>query len=96
MWQHEAKRDFRHGLLFTLTPVLMWIHPWVTAAVLVAAGGVLGRTAKRCTWKAPGQSLLCWQYAVHVMFQKVPAFFGQLYWRRVQRQNKEVRMVEYK
>jgi hypothetical protein len=33
---------------------------------------------------------------VHVMFQKVPAFFGQLYWRRLQRQNKEVRMVEYK
>jgi hypothetical protein len=56
----------------------------------------LGRTAKRCAWKAPGQSLLCWQYAVHVMFQKIPAFFGQLYWRRAQRQNKEIRMVDYK
>jgi glycosyltransferase involved in cell wall biosynthesis len=96
MWQHDAKRDFRHGLLFTLTPVFMWIHPWVTVAVLVAAGGVLGRTAKRCAWKAPGQSLLCWQYAVHVMFQKIPAFFGQLSWRRAQRQNKEIRMVDYK
>lgn len=96
MWQHDAKRDFRHGLLFTLASVVMWVHPLVTLAVLLAALVVLARTAKRCAWKAPGQTLLCWQYAGHVLFQKVPAFFGQLQWRRAQRKHTEIRMVEYK
>lgn len=96
LWQHDAKRDFRHGLLFTFTPIVMWVHPLVTLAVLMAAVAVLARTAKRCAWKAPGQTLLCWQYAAHVLFQKIPAFFGQLQWRRAQRQHAEIQMVEYK
>lgn len=96
LWQHDAKRDFRHGLLFTVTPIVMWVHPIVTLAVLMAAVTVLARTAKRCDWKAPGQTLLCWQYAAHVLFQKIPAFFGQLQWRRAQRRHAEIHMVEYK
>jgi glycosyltransferase involved in cell wall biosynthesis len=96
LWQHDAKRDFRHGLLFTLTPFFMWIHPLVTWTVCLAALTVVARTAKRCEWKAPGQTRLCWQYAIHVLFQKVPAFFGQLKWRRAQGKHAEISMVEYK
>jgi hypothetical protein len=96
MWQHDAKRDFRHGLLFTLTPFFMWIHPLVTWMVFLASLAVVARTAKRSDWKAPGQTLLCWQYAVHVLFQKIPAFFGQLKWRRSHAKHAEISMVEYK
>jgi cellulose synthase/poly-beta-1,6-N-acetylglucosamine synthase-like glycosyltransferase len=96
MWQHDAKRDFRHGLLFTLTPFFMWIHPLVTWMVFLASLAVVARTAKRSAWKAPGQTLLCWQYAVHVLFQKIPAFFGQLKWRRSHAKHAEISMVEYK
>lgn len=96
LWQHDAKRDFRHGLLFTLTPIFMSIHPLVTWTVCLAALMVVARTAKRCEWKAPGQTRLCWQYAVHVLFQKIPAFFGQLKWRRAQGKHAEISMVEYK
>jgi glycosyltransferase involved in cell wall biosynthesis len=96
MWQHDAKRDFRHGLLFILTPFFMWIHPLVTWMVLLASLAVVARTAKRSAWKAPGQTLLCWQYAVHVLFQKIPAFFGQLKWRRAHGKHAEISMVEYK
>ncbi len=96
LWQHDAKRDFYHGLLFTLTPFLMWIHPLVTWVTLFAAFAVVARTAKRCAWKAPSQTLLCWQYAVHVLFQKIPAFFGQLKWLSVKGKHAEMSMVEYK
>jgi hypothetical protein len=96
LWQHEARRDFRHGLLFTVTPFVMWVHPLVALAVILAAWVVVTRTAKRCAWKAPGQTLLCWQYAVHVFFQKIPSFFGQLKWRHAKGKNAEIRMVEYK
>lgn len=96
LWQHDAKRDFRHGLLFTLMPLVMLLHPLVILLVLLAAVAVLARTAKRCAWKAPGQTLLCWQYSVHVMLQKIPAFFGQLQWLRAKFMNTQIKMVEYK
>ena len=56
----------------------------------------LARTALRCAWKAPGQWMLCAQYAVHVHLQKIPALFGQLKWRQAARQHAEIALVDYK
>lgn len=100
LWQHESRRDFRHGLLFLAAPFLLLVNAWLApllAGVLVALAALfLGRTAHRCAWKAPGQRWLCLQYAVHVHFQKIPALFGQLKWRQAARQHTEISLVDYK
>ena len=81
------------GALTTLAlaPYDIWPLALVALATLF-----LARTAKRCAWKAPGQWLLCSQYAVHAHFQKIPALFGQLAWRKAQRQQAELALVDYK
>jgi len=100
LWQHEAARDFRHGLLFVAAPfVLLAALAWspVAAAALVGlALAFIARTAARCAWKAPGRTLLHWQYAVFAHAQKIPALFGQLAWRRARRRSAEIGLVEYK
>jgi len=100
LWQHESRRDFRHGLLFTAAPLLLlaalWLAPALALLLLALALAYWGRTAVRCAWKAPGQWLLCGQYAVHVHFQKIPALFGQLKWRQAARQHEEIALVDYK
>jgi glycosyltransferase involved in cell wall biosynthesis len=100
LWQHEARRDFRHGLLFCASPVLLlgalcW-QPALALTLLTLALVYLLRTALRCAWKAPGQWSLCAQYAVHAHFQKIPALFGQLKWRQAVRQQSEIALVDYK
>ncbi len=100
MWQHEARRDFWHGVLFLCAPLvflatLRWA-PWLALAMVVLGIAYIGRTVVRCRWKAPGQTLLCWQYAVHVYFQKIPALFGQLRWRKAHRQQTAIGLVDYK
>jgi acetyltransferase-like isoleucine patch superfamily enzyme len=100
LWQHEAARDFRHGLLFVAAPfvllaALAW-SPMAAAALALAALAVIARTAARCAWKAPGRTRLHWQYAVFAHAQKIPALFGQLAWRRAQRRSAEIGLVEYK
>ena len=100
LWQHEARRDFRHGLLFMAAPLLLslalWTAPALALAMLALAFVYLARTALRCAWKAPGQWMLCAQYAVHVHLQKIPALFGQLKWRQAARQHAEIALVDYK
>ncbi len=100
LWQHEARRDFRHGIVFVLSPLLFAVSLWLstTLALILLALAVLfvARTARRCAWKAPGQGILCTQYAVHAHFQKIPALFGQLKWRRAVRQHSEIALVDYK
>ena len=100
LWQHEARRDFRHGIVFTLAPFIfaaaLWLSP--ALALLLAALALLfwARTARRCAWKGPGQWLLCAQYAAHAHFQKIPALWGQLKWRQAQREKAELALVDYK
>ena len=100
LWQHESQRDFRHGILFMAAPFLWlasaWLAPELALVLLLLAVLFLLRTAYRCQWKAPGQWLLCAQYAVHAHFQKIPALFGQLKWRRAARQHSEIGLVDYK
>lgn len=100
LWQHEAARDFRHGIVFLLSPLVLAAAVWLSTAaalgLLALAALFLARTAYRCTWKAPGQRVLCLQYAVHAHFQKIPALFGQLKWRQAQRHSAEIALVDYK
>ena len=100
LWQHEARRDFRHGILFVLAPFLLAASLWISTALamtlMVSALLFLVRTVQRCAWKAPSQWPLCIQYAVHAHLQKIPALFGQLKWRRARRQQSEIALVDYK
>jgi acetyltransferase-like isoleucine patch superfamily enzyme/GT2 family glycosyltransferase len=100
LWQRESARDFRHGLLFVaLPPMLVAAIAWSPLAAFALASvalAFLARSAARCAWKAPGQTLLHWQYAVFAHAQKVPALFGQLAWRRAHRRRTEIGLVEYK
>jgi acetyltransferase-like isoleucine patch superfamily enzyme/GT2 family glycosyltransferase len=100
LWQHEATRDFRHGLLFVAAPfALLTAFAWLPAAaalLIIVALAVIARTAARCAWKAPGRTLVHWQYAVFAHAQKIPALFGQLAWRRARRRSAEISLVEYK
>ena len=100
LWQHEARRDFLHGILFTAAPALLlatfWLEPTAALTLLALATLALARTALRCAWKAPGAHLLCAQYALHAHFQKIPALFGQLRWRRAARSRSEIALVDYK
>ena len=100
LWQRESRRDFRHGVVFLGAP-LAWLAallawPPLAAAMALAGVALIARTASRCAWKAPGRTGLLWQYAVHSHFQKIPALFGQLAWRRAHRARAEVGLVEYK
>ena len=100
LWQHESRRDFRHGLLFSASPFLLlgalWWQPALALTLVALAVLYLVRTALRCAWKAPAQWSLCAQYAVHAHFQKIPALFGQLKWRQAVRQQSEIALVDYK
>ncbi len=100
LWQHEARRDFRHGLLFCASPLMLlgalWWQPALALSLVALAFLYLLRTALRCAWKAPGQWALCAQYAVHTHLQKIPALFGQLKWRQAARQQSEIALVDYK
>jgi len=104
LWQHEARRDLRHGLLFVAAPCLLAmalvlspvVALWMAMGMALAAVALLARTASRCAWKAPGQRALLWQYALHAHLQKVPALFGQLAWHRARRTAGPIGLIEYK
>jgi len=100
LWQREATRDLLHGVLYMLFPLLVLatfaIHAAAGIVLLALAGLVILRTAWRCRWKAPGQPLLCLEYAVHAHLQKLPAVAGQFAWRRAHARSREIELVEYK
>jgi acetyltransferase-like isoleucine patch superfamily enzyme/GT2 family glycosyltransferase len=100
LWQHEARRDYIHGIVFLMSPPLfaaaLWLNTTLAAVLLALALLFLLRTARRCAWKAPGQWSLCMQYAIHAHFQKIPSLFGQFKWRRARRQQSEIALVDYK
>lgn len=100
LWQHESRRDLVHGVLFMSAPFILvfaaiW-SSWAFVAMVLAALVVWARSVKRCAWKAPGQWGLCMLYAAHAHFQKIPALFGQWRWRRSQRRQAPIDLVDYK
>jgi len=100
LWQHEARRDLLHGLLYVVAPLLLLLafvlH--VLAGVLLTALGlaVVLRSAWRCRERAAGNVLLALQYALHSHVQKIPAFFGQLAWKRAHARKQRLALVDYK
>lgn len=100
LWQHEARRDFRHAIVLMLAPpalaVALWTAPLLALLLGAAGAALVARSAWRCSWKAPGQWVLCLQYAAHSHLQKVPAFFGQLAFRRAARRRATLGNVHYK
>ena len=100
LWQHEARRDLVHGLLYVAAPLLLALAfalHLLAGAVLFALGLVVVlRSAWRCRERAAGDALLALQYALHSHVQKVPAFFGQLAWKRAHARSQRLALVDYK
>lgn len=100
LWQRESARDLAHGALYASSPLLLLIaaglSPWLALLLIAAGVAVILRTAKRSRWKAPDDPGLCLLYAVHVHFQKVPAFFGQMAFRRAAAQRQRLDLIDYK
>jgi hypothetical protein len=57
---------------------------------------VLLRSAWRCRVRAEGRVLLALLYALHSHVQKIPAFFGQLAWKRAHARQQRLALVDYK
>jgi cellulose synthase/poly-beta-1,6-N-acetylglucosamine synthase-like glycosyltransferase len=100
LWQHEARRDLMHGFLYVTAPLLLTLCfvLQVQVGLLLAALGmaVVLRSAWRCRVRASGNAVLALQYALHSHIQKIPAFFGQLAWKRAHFRNQRLSMVDYK
>jgi cellulose synthase/poly-beta-1,6-N-acetylglucosamine synthase-like glycosyltransferase len=100
LWQHEARRDLVHGLLYVAAPLLLALAfalHLLAGAVLFALGLVVVlRSAWRCRERAAGDALLALQYALHSHVQKVPAFFGQMAWKRAHARSQRLALVDYK
>lgn len=100
LWQKESTRDFLHGVLYALYPVLLVLAfacaPALGVVLLAAAVAVLARTAWRSRSKAQGQWLLCLQYAAHSHLQKLPALAGQLAWKKAHANALQLALVDYK
>lgn len=100
LWQRESLRDLVHGALYAAAPlwlaVAAWISPWLALLLLAGGVAVILRTAARSRWKAPGDPWLSLLYAVHVHFQKVPALFGQLAFRRAAARRQRLELIDYK
>ncbi len=100
LWQHEARRDMIHGLLYVTAPLLLLLAflSHVMAGLLFCCLGaaVLLRSAWRCRDRAGGNTGLALQYALHSHVQKIPAFFGQLAWKRAHARAQRLALVDYK
>lgn len=100
LWQRESRRDFRHGLLFLMAPLVLAPVIALVPALAVPLGllvlALLARSALRCAWKAPREPGLRWLYALHSQLQKVPAFWGQVAWLRARKRRASLGLVEYR
>jgi glycosyltransferase involved in cell wall biosynthesis len=100
LWQHEARRDLVHGLLYVAAPALLLLaflsHVLVGFLLCLLGLAVLLRSAWHCRSKADGNALLALQYAVHSHLQKIPALFGQLAWKRAHARSQRLALVDYK
>lgn len=100
-WKREARRNRLHAALILLLasslPVLLYLQQtMVLGALLILVVLVLGRSARRCAWKCPGDTRLGWLYALHSHLQQLPILWGQWRWHRLQHRNESPRLIEYK
>ena len=100
LWQREARRDFVHGLLYVVAPLRLSLafmaQTQVGFLLLFLGAAMLLRSAWRSRERAAGNVLLALQYALHSHMQKIPAFFGQLAWKRAHARKQRLALVDYK
>jgi hypothetical protein len=100
LWRAEARRNRIHGSAVAALPLLglaCWAwQAWLAGALGLMVAGLLGRSARRCLWKCPGQPRLALQYALHSHLQQVPILVGQLRYLRMARRHEAPRLIDYK
>jgi hypothetical protein len=100
LWSHESRRNLWHGGLVAaglagIPLALLAELPGLAVAGVVAAAGIVGRTAWRARWKSANAGTLL-AYALHSHVQQVPILWGQLAWRRARRRGRVRGLIEYK
>ena len=100
-WQTEAVRNRQRALLLLRLLALVIIAALALRSplpLLIYCLGICGlaiRTAWKARWKS-GSALTLLFYGFHSHLQQIPIFFGQLRFRRNQRQGRQASLVEYK
>ncbi len=101
-WSEDVARN-RHRavaqvVVFGMAIVVSgWMRTWWPVVGLGLGFGVLvGRTAWRARWKAPGKWGTLVLYGVHSWVQQVPIFVGQMRYRWNRRRGVRAGLVEYK
>jgi len=100
LWSRESRRNLWHGGLVAggLAGIPLAVVsgiPGLAVAGVVAAAGIVGRTAWRARWKGANPGTLL-AYALHSHLQQVPILWGQLAWRRSRRRGRVRGLIEYK
>lgn len=100
LWQAEARRNRLHGALVLAMPLVLVavlvLQPGVALLLAWLVVAVIGRSARRCQWKCPGDPGLAWCYALHSHLQQVPILVGQWRWWRLLRRHEAPSLMEYK
>jgi len=100
LWQRDARRNRLHGAAL-ITGLIILLAAVASGYFLIAAGGLTlavamcFRTAWRARWKSDSPLTLL-LYAAHSHFQQIPILWGQMVWRRMNRQGHRRDLIEYK
>jgi cellulose synthase/poly-beta-1,6-N-acetylglucosamine synthase-like glycosyltransferase len=100
LWRSETRRNMVQSLTMLIAPPLaitlsLALRSFLPIAVMTFCVALLiARTARRCSWKCPGDPITDFLYAVHSHFQQIPILFGQLKFYR--ERHGEHHLIEYK
>ena len=100
-WRAEVVRNRQRALLLLRLCALSLIASLVLRNILplLIYGAAFCSLAARTAWKARWKSRKAWTmmlYGFHSHFQQIPIYFGQLRYRRNQRNGLQASLVEYK
>ena len=98
LWRADARRNLIHGGALLAAPLLLaasvfW--PWLFVALAGSGFALLGRTFRRCAWKAESRTTRV-LYALHSHFQHVPILAGQVGYFFDARAGRRRQLIEYK
>ena len=100
LWRSETRRNLVQSITMLTAPLLAIILSLVLRSFLPVAVMtfcvllLILRTARRCSWKCPGDQLTAFLYAGHSHLQQIPILFGQLKFYR--ERHGEHQLIEYK
>lgn len=98
LWQSEAKRNIRHGLLILSMPLLILIACYqilVWPIILTAGMAMLCRTYVRTKTKSK-KTITRLIYTLHSHFQQLPIFVGQISFYLDELRGINRRLIDYK